>query len=145
VEIVVTSDLSTVYSLRRQVLRHGSLHRFGVASDADQAAGSIHLLGYHGGRPVGAMSLIPEACPGRDDIAVEIVGMAVLTTYQRRGVGSALLLSGLALVEGSCDLVWARARCTSIGFYERHGFRPISGVYEILPGVPHRTMVRDGE
>lgn len=142
VEVTTTTDIDVVYRLRRLVLRHGELASYGVDSAADHEAGSLHFVACVGEHPVGVMSLIPEPCPGHRGSAVELMGMAVLVDRQRAGVGSALIRHGLDCVTTRYDLVWAHARCSAIGFYRRHGFREVSEVYDILPGVPHRRVVR---
>ena len=99
---------------------------------------------------VGVISLIPgprpELKPGTSmalngRACVEMVGVAILPDYQHEGVGSALVSHVLTMADGKYDVVWAHARSTAIGFFERHGFRAVGKPYDILPGVARRAIV----
>ena len=68
------------------------------------------------------------------------------TSVPARGSGAA----GLVLTEGlrrcaevGSTVVWARARVTALGFYERHGFETRGDEYvDLTTGLAHRDIVR---
>jgi GNAT superfamily N-acetyltransferase len=70
--------------------------------------------------------------------------MATAPDHRRSGIGGHLLVVGVArCVELGDDLVWARARVSALGFYERHGFEPIGADYvDLTTGLPHRDIIR---
>jgi len=145
ITIVATTDLAPVLALRHQLLRQGYLSSYGVVSSSDTEESAIHLLAFLGETPIGTCSFIMAPCPQREGRAAEIIGMAVMEDHRRSGIGTGLLQHGLARLPADSSWVWAKARCTALGFYVRHGFRPVSKVYDILPGVPHRTVMRSIE
>ena len=91
----------------------------------------LHVAAIAGGRLVGTGRLLPSGRIGR---------MAVAADWRGRGVGRALLT---ALVAEARRLghqsVCLSAQTGAIGFYEKMGFRAVSGVY-MEAGIPHRDM-----
>lgn len=84
-----------------------------------------------GGDAVGTGRLLPDGHIGR---------MAVLKRWRQRGVGSLLLAELLdAARSRGHAAVELSAQTHAIGFYERFGFKVISGEYPDA-GIPHRTM-----
>lgn len=83
------------------------------------------------GRPIGTGRLSPDGRIGR---------MAVLRTWRRRGVGSAILrtLVDLAAKEG-CVVVHLHAQTHALDFYARYGFAARGREFEEA-GIPHRAM-----
>jgi predicted GNAT family N-acyltransferase len=96
--------------------------------------GALHLLALDGaGRPIGTARLLPSGQIGR---------MAVLPSWRRRGVGSALLQRLLEeAVKGQWPALFLNAQLTAVPFYTGHGFSPQGGVFAEA-GIPHRRMIR---
>lgn len=94
----------------------------------------IHALAEDGeGNPIGTGRLLPDGHIGR---------LAVLKSWRRRGVGSALLLH-LMQCARKCGITNAalNAQTYAIGFYQRHGFRPEGEIF-MDAGIPHQKMTR---
>lgn len=101
--------------------------------DAHDAV-SRHALAFDAqGEPIGTGRLLPDGHIGR---------MAVLASWRRRGVASALLrqLLAWARADGHRE-VRLHAQSYVVGFYEHHGFR-IEGEPFLEVGIPHRYMRR---
>jgi GNAT superfamily N-acetyltransferase len=81
------------------------------------------LVAVHEGEVVGHLQITETAAPAQ----LQIRNMAVTPSYQRRGVGRALLAAAIALArdEDRCTLVVATAAADigNLRFYQRLGFR----------------------
>ena len=128
--------------LRRAVLRAGrDRPPAGIAEDDDPATVHLAVLDEEG-KIVGALTLAAQPCPDDPDAAaVRLALMAVAATHQRQGVGSALVEAAQGLASGRLDLIWATARDSALGFYERRGFRITSTGFIGAMGLPHHRMV----
>jgi N-acetylglutamate synthase-like GNAT family acetyltransferase len=69
--------------------------------------------------------------------------MAVDTSLQTTGYGARLIAAGVALAtERNAEIVWARARDSAIGFYEKCGFRVVGdGFIDESTDMPHHIVV----
>ncbi len=74
--------------------------------------------------------------------AVKLRQMAVETSHQRRGVGSALIQSiETTLLARHIDVVELHARESAIEFYQRLGYREL-GPRFMEVSIPHQKMVK---
>ena len=93
----------------------------------------VHVLAWSGDEPVGTgrMDLDAGGKAGR---------VAVLAAHRGSGVGTALMepLHGVAR-EAGLDSVWCNAQVSALGFYERLGYRVVSGPFNEA-GIEHRRM-----
>ena len=86
------------------------------------------------------MAAVPPSSRAEHDR--QLRGMAVDTTQQGGGFGAVLLAAGVerAVADGGTN-VWANARDTAIGFYERHGFEVLEpGHVDAATGLPHHHI-----
>jgi predicted GNAT family N-acyltransferase len=99
----------------------------------DKDASCVHALAWVEGRAVGTGRLLPDGHIGR---------VAVLREWRAAGVGGAILerLVAEARRRGLREVVLA-AQTHALGFYRRHGFAPVGGVFEEA-GIPHQEMRR---
>jgi GNAT superfamily N-acetyltransferase len=69
--------------------------------------------------------------------------MATLTSYQGRGVGSALVRAGIDWARRhDADVVWANARDAALGFYLREGFAVVGeGFIDAATQLPHHRVI----
>ena len=73
----------------------------------------------------------------------QIRGMAVLSEFQKKGFGEALLEyceNEIRLKSG--NLIWFNARKTAIGFYEKSGYEILGDQFEIPDVGPHYILYK---
>jgi GNAT superfamily N-acetyltransferase len=139
---VELSSVERIMPLRHAVLRAGlpvETARFA----GDEAASSRHWTALdEAERVIGCVTLHLNAWEGRP--AYQLRGMAVAAEAQRRGIGRELLRAAEAFVRGTeVGTMWCNARTPAAGFYEVHGWRVVSAVFEIPTAGPHVKMVRE--
>ena len=76
--------------------------------------------------------------------AWQMRGMAVDETMRGTGVGAALLAEVDQLVAASefSQLIWCNGRLVAKGFYERHGWKVESDLFDIPTAGPHHKMTK---
>ena len=124
------------HDLRRRVLRDGEPDAV-VSWSVDDQPGTVHLGVFDDdGRLIG----VSTWC--RTETGVQLRGMATDPEALGRGVGSLLVGAGLDRARGLGERrVWANARVTALGFYERQGFVATGPVFDTLDtGLPHRLV-----
>lgn len=110
-------------------------------ADYDERPGTRHVAAYLDGAVVGCASVFPS--PYQDEpLAWQLRGMAVSGSLQGSGIGAKVLLGAIDIVrDAGAPLLWANARVTALGFYERLGFAVVSEEYLHGPlELPHRTI-----
>lgn len=136
--IVREGELSELLPLRRRVLRPGFDVR---ASDYDSSPGIRHVVAVDGTEVVGCATVYP--CGFEDEPAAwQLRGMAVAPEVQGTGVGARVLLGAIDIIrEAGAPLLWANARVTALGFYERLGFEVVGEEYLYGPlELPHKII-----
>lgn len=136
--------IDDIMALRVRVLRQGTpathanypednypdVVHFGIVEDESVLATSTWFI-----------KECPEA-PGV--VAMQLKGMAVENSLQSGGYGAQLIQAGVALAtERNAEIVWARARDSALGFYEKCGFHTVGdGFIDEPTGMPHHIVVR---
>jgi GNAT superfamily N-acetyltransferase len=150
---VTRLSAADVLGVRRTVLRDG---RTDVPADFPEDEGP-HAIHVGARRPahaadgpappndnplIGVATLFPSPRPDDPD-AWQLRGMAVLPEHQGQGIGGALLAAGARLVkEAGGSQVWAHARNTALGFYERQGWKVVGDTYEYgVMRLPHHLVM----
>lgn len=73
----------------------------------------------------------------------QLRGMATREGWKGQGIGSLLLsLTERELRHEEPKLMWCNARADAIGFYQKAGWRLMSGVFDIPSAGPHREMCK---
>jgi GNAT superfamily N-acetyltransferase len=143
---VIEVDASACLDLRQRVLRAGT-----PSSDPrfpeDDRPDTFHL-GAVGtdGRLVGVITFTPQETALRPGAAaVQLRGMATELDVRGSGVGRALFTAGTARLRAAgFTVVWAKARDSSLGFYEHVGMHVEGDGYVTEEtGLPHHTVVMD--
>lgn len=130
--------------VRQLVLRGGIPDHVRWGEDDDPRTWHLGALG--GDLVVGVVSLRPEATPYRPGTAgTRFYAMAVREEWQRRGVGSVLLRAALARCrERGTRVVWANARDSALGFYQRLGLTVVGdGFIHPEIGIAHHVVLVD--
>jgi predicted N-acetyltransferase YhbS len=128
-----------VLDLRHRMLRQGMPAEAAIFEGDDEPT-AIHLGAFERGTLVGCVTLIRRDWKGEP--AWQLRGMAVDETMQKRGVGAAMLGEVDAMIAASehSPQLWCNARIGAKGFYERHGWKVESELFEIPTAGPHYLM-----
>ena len=135
---------TATHALRRSVLRVGTKTDT-VVFDGDDESTTFHLGIRDGDELIAISTWMARRYPDLPALAgYQLRGMAIDPTRRATGVGAALLSGGIDRCRSqAADLVWARARITALGFYERHGFETKGPEYtDLATGLPHIDIVR---
>lgn len=142
---IIEIAAADTHDLRRRVLRQGT-PTDAVVWDGDDEPTTFHLgARTDDGRLVAISTWLRRRYPDRPaDDAVQLRGMATDPDHRGTGVGTRLLVAGLArCADEGATLVWARARVTAVPFYSGHGFVPAGHEYtDLTTGLPHRDLLR---
>lgn len=100
----------------------------------------VNFGAFRGEELVAIVSAHSDGAPGE----WRIRGMAAHPSCQGQGAGGVALAALLAwLRERGVPAFWCNARERAIPFYERHGFRCVSELFEIEGIGPHKVMRRE--
>lgn len=135
-------ELDDIIALRREVLRRGTPST-SPAYEEDSDPTVRHLAVRDNGEVVACSTWIVRRFPhSPHEHAMQLKGMAVREHLQGTGVGREVLRAGIALARDSrCTIVWARARDSAVGFYERNGFTVVGeGFVDDTTGLPHHMV-----
>ncbi len=135
--------VTEILDLRMAVLRDGTPSqnpRYPEDDDAD----SVHLAALRNNSVIATSTWLPRSWVNDPKApATQLRGMAVAKELQGSGVGGALLQAGIERAVGlGSRFVWARARDTAIGFYEKHRFVVVGDQFiDEATGVGHHLVV----
>lgn len=143
--LIVDIAATATYPLRTAVLRDGDPSR-PVAFDLDDGADTFHLGALDdAGEIIAISSWMPNPIAQYPEHrSIQLRGMATSAAAQGTGIGGTLFEAGVerAAARGF-TLVWARARDSALGFYDRHGCTVIGdGFIDDTTRLPHHVVVR---
>jgi GNAT superfamily N-acetyltransferase len=146
---VTEVSAAEVLPVRRRVLRDGR-DDLPAGFPEDDLAEAVHVaaLDAEGAEAVAVATFFPSPLDGHGyhgRAAWQLRGMAVLPELQGTGVGAAVLRAGVEAVRrAGGDLLWAHARDSALGFYQRQGWSVVGDgfVYGVM-GLPHHLVVFD--
>lgn len=137
-------SIEDIMALRVRVLRQGTPAT--TANYLEDTYGDVVHLGIRvNGDIVATSTWFTKQCPESPSLpAQQLKGMAVDTTLQTTGYGRALIEAGIQLAkERGAHIVWARARDSAIGFYEKCGFVIVGdGFIDEPTNMPHHIVQR---
>lgn len=140
---VVSLSLDDILSLRVEVLRKGTpVQHCNYPEDSYEDV--VHLGIIRNGDTIATSTWFMKECPMRPgEQALQLKGMAVRESLHGEGLGAQLIERGLELAkERGAQIVWARARNSAMGFYERCGFIKTGDEFIDEPtGMPHHIVV----
>lgn len=143
-DIVQQLSIEEIMALRIRVLRKDTPVTHADYPE-DSYPDAVHLGVVRNGDVIGTSTWFLKECPEHlGTPAMQLKGMAVDDVLQTRGVGRQLIEAGIAVAtERGAHIVWARARDTAIGFYEKCGFTVIGEGFTDGPtAMPHHIVVR---
>ncbi|WP_420572234.1 GNAT family N-acetyltransferase [Kordia sp.] len=141
--IIKEITATTAYDVRHPVLRKGKpidSCRF----DGDDLPTTFHLGYYFNNQLVGVVSLLER---DHKEIstkkAFQLRGMAVLTNFQKRGIGDALVKKAeeMILTRGG-TFIWMNAREIAVRFYEKLDYKKHGIPYTIPKIGLHFVMIK---
>jgi ABC-type nitrate/sulfonate/bicarbonate transport system ATPase subunit/GNAT superfamily N-acetyltransferase len=142
---VVELAASETRDLRRSVLRVGTPSQEVVfPEDGEPTTWHLGLRDAVTTQLVAVSTWLPRehpSAPGRP--GVQLRGMAVASHVQGTGLGAQLLEAGCILAsQRGAQVLWARARDTALGFYQRAGWQVIGdGYIDATTALPHHDVV----
>ena len=131
------------YPVRHIVLRAGKPIE-SCQFDGDEL-GSTHHFGYYfNNQIIGVISLFEiKNEPFVAQKPFQIRGMAVLPSFQKQGIGEALVKEAEKFcTTQKADLTWFNARTTAVGFYQKMGYKILGPEFEIYDVGPHFLMYK---
>lgn len=133
-----------IHDLRVRVLRKGTPVAHATYPE-DSYDDVVHLAIRRDGNVVATSTWFSKECPEVPRVpALQLKGMAVDDSLQITGYGRALIDAGISLAEERhAQLVWARARDSAMGFYEKCGFTVVGdGFIDEPTAMPHHIVIR---
>jgi GNAT superfamily N-acetyltransferase len=130
--IVERVSVDDIQNLRVRVLRKGTPVTHAHYPE-DSYADAVHLAIRQDGELCATSTWFSKECPEVPNIpALQLKGMA------------ALIDAGLALArERGAEVVWARARDSALGFYEKCGFIAMGdGFIDEPTNMPHHIVMK---
>ena len=108
----------------------------------DDLPDTLHFAAMRDDEVLGVMTLFPDPSPRGDPDALRIRWMAVRNDLQRGGVGRLLLAEACREVTArGGPTLWANARDTALGFYQRNGFVAVAASYiDPETSLPHTPV-----
>lgn len=139
---VVDLTAPDTHDLRRRVLRDGTPSTE-LVWDGDDDPTTFHLGIRVDDTVIAVSTWLERRYPDRPaEPGFQLRGMATDPGWRGTGVSGDLLTGGLRRCrDRGARLVWARARCTALTFYERHGFAALGPVYtDLTTGLAHQDI-----
>ena len=131
------------YDVRHPVLRAGRPIET-CAMPGDDAKDTFHLGLFDAEKLIGVVTFMNAAKPQFTGKQYQLRGMAVLDTYQGKGLGNLLVAEGeQRLKQLGYDLLWCNARIKALNFYTRKGFKIEGKPFEIEPIGTHYLLYKN--
>lgn len=137
------AELAEVRPLQLAVLRpNGPL-----PGDRPLPADALHVAALRDGVVIGAATVLPERWPGPGAIAEPVWrlrAMVVSEAVRGTGIGRVVLDRAVQLAAGQgAGSLWAEARSSALGFYERAGWTVVGDEWIKASVGPHRYIRLD--
>jgi RimJ/RimL family protein N-acetyltransferase/N-acetylglutamate synthase-like GNAT family acetyltransferase len=128
------------YSVRHPELRAGR-PIVDCAFDLDNEDSTFHLGLYFKEDLIGVASFMKKNhVLFNENTQYQLRGMAVLKSYQKKGLGYLLLEAGELEVAKHCSRIWFNAREVAVNFYKRGGYKIVDKPFIIEPIGKHYIM-----
>jgi ribosomal protein S18 acetylase RimI-like enzyme len=136
------TDLET-YSVRQAVLRKGKPIET-CQFEGDDLPTTNHFGYYLNDNLVGIISVFKNNnITFASTNQYQIRGMAVLESYQKKGIGDLLVNHSESYCKKmQADLIWFNARTAAVGFYEKLGYAKVGTAFEIKDVGEHYLMAK---
>lgn len=141
--IIKEITATTAFEVRHPVLREGKPIE-SCRFEGDDFPTTFHLGYYSNDQLAGVVTLMKNTHPDIDEEqAFQLRGMAVLTDFQKRGIGDALVkkAESMILARGG-NFIWMNAREIAVRFYEKLGYTKTGVPFNIPKIGLHFVMVK---
>ena len=126
------------FAIRIRVFVHEQNVPADIELDRDDQR-ALHFLATANGRAVGTARVVMRGN------GAKIGRMAVLKSYRRKGIGTALLERAIAAAKRRhARKIYLHAQVPVVGFYEKLGFRCVGPMFDEA-GIAHRKMILKGD
>ena len=129
------------YTVRHPVLRKGKPIDSCVF-DGDNLSSTFHLGVFIDNKLIGVCSFFKYNHQLlTEEFQYQLRGMAVLNTYQNKGLGNVILNYGETLLkEKNMNVIWCNAREKALNFYKKMGYESIGEPFNIKDIGLHYVM-----
>lgn len=132
-----------VFSVRHPVLRPGKP----LATchfECDDLPSTKHFGYFDVEKLIGIISVFKSNHAFFEENQFQIRGMAVLTAYQKKGIGAQLIRYAEQYIQNQIgNVIWLNARIIAVGFYEKLGYQIIGDPFEIPEIGTHFVMFKN--
>lgn len=139
--IIKHISATEAYTVRHPVLRNGKPIDSCIF-DGDNISSTFHLGVFIDNNLVGVCSFFK--CNHQlltEEFQYQLRGMAVLNTYQNKGLGNVILNYGETLLkEKNMNVIWCNAREKALNFYKKMGYKIIGEPFNIKDIGLHYVM-----
>lgn len=142
VKVVQISSDQTL-NIRNTVLRPGK-DRAECVYEGDLDSTSRHFGAYIESQLVGIVSMYTRNSPLIEmDNGFQIRAMATMDSVRGLGIGNLLLTEAERFaIESGAKYIWANARVSALGFYQKSDYAVCSEEFDIEDVGPHQVIVR---
>lgn len=135
-------EASEILDIRLAVLRKG-MRIEDCHFEGDNDSSTCHLVAKDHTKAVGCCSLMKKDWPEYENLSYQLRGMAVIESYQGKGIGAELLKAAEGIVrDKNAKLIWFNARIGAVNFYQKFGYEIVSDEFEISGVGPHVKMLK---
>lgn len=140
---IIRISATDTYPVRHAELRKGRPFN-SCAFEGDQLESSVHIGAYAQDKLVGVASYMAVPFSGAPDVAaMQLRGMAVLSSYHRQGIGAKMLAFGeQMLLKQEVLILWMNARINALDFYNKLGYSISGDVFNIPEVGAHYKMFK---
>lgn len=140
--VVKKTNLETILPIRHQVLRKGKPIE-SCFFDADIQKDTIHFGVFKKEKIVGCVTVFKNInCNFEAQNQFQIRGMAILESFQNKGIGKQILQACENNIPENNVLVWLHARKNALPFYQKMGYTIVGIPFEIENIGIHYLMVK---
>jgi GNAT superfamily N-acetyltransferase len=131
------------HAVRHPILRPGKPVSTCIFK-GDELKTTIHLGLYVNSEIIGVASFLKNPYrPLHYKNQYQLRGMAILETFQRKGLGNKLIIHAENLLKPlGVNVIWCNAREIAVNFYKRNGFKIISKPFDIPKIGIHYVMFK---
>ena len=143
IEIKQINSVDTI-DLRHQLLRQDQTREFCIYPGDDDPL-TAHFGAFVDQQLSGIVSFYQENLAGQGDNGFRFRGMATKPEVRTKGIGMQLLKAGESYAfKSGAKYLWANARVSALGFYDKAKYTIIGDEFDIEGIGPHFNIIKMG-